>query len=136
VNSASRALAAAALTIALVASGCASLTQLLRARGQVVQLPNPRFLRRSIELAGAGNDEELVIVDIGGGLFFLEPYDPDRTPVLFVHGSGGNPQEFTELIGALDGKRFQPWIAQYPSALRLEEVADTLAYGLESLQEA
>ena len=265
---ASRTLAVATLTALWIAAGCASLTQLLRARSHVAQLPDSRFLRGTIELDGAVGDEDLVIVavheetlapvsfqvapsgsswwlvtgpgryrvaafsdrnrdrvrqpgepailldeprvvdvrervlqddldllvstdsnaelgfpldlsepdldvpvrlgptdlgtvmpleaqrfspesgrrglweplsfmqDTGGGIFFLEPYDPDRTPVLFVHGSGGNPQEFTALIAALDRDRFQPWLGQYPSALRLEQVADGMAAGLEALHEA
>lgn len=265
---AGRGLTAVALAAALLVSGCTTLNQLIRTHGQVNQLPDSRFLRGSIELAGAEEEEELVIValheetlapvafqvapsgsawwlmvapgryrvaafadrnrdrvrqleepvtvlgtsrvidvrervlqddldlllseddlgrlgfpldlsepdldvpvrlgpedlgtvmpleaarfspesgrrglwepmrfmqDTGGGIFFLEPYDPSRTPVLFVHGSGGNPQEFTELIAALDRERFQPWVAQYASALRLEQVADGFAYGLESLHEA
>ena len=49
------------------------------------------------------------------GVYFLAPYDPDRIPVLFVHGIGGSPQEFLPLIEALDHERFQPWFYFYPS---------------------
>ncbi len=28
------------------------------------------------------------------GLYFLEPFDPRRTPVLFVHGVSGTPRDF------------------------------------------
>jgi len=102
--------------------------------GTVMPLEAPRF---SPESGRRGLWEPMSFIqDTGGGIFFLEPYDPRRTPVLFVHGSGGNPQEFADLIAALDRERFQPWIAQYPSALRLEQVADALANGLESLHEA
>lgn len=65
------------------------------------------------------------------GIHFLEPYDPDRVPVLFVHGIGGYPQEFTTLIGALDRERFQPWFYFYPSGLSLDKIAGHLAVLLE-----
>lgn len=263
-----RQLAVTGLAVLAILTGCTSLTQLLRARSHVAQLPDPRFLRGTIELHGGVGDEDLVIVAVheetlapvsfqvapsgsswwlvtgpgryrvaafsdrnqdrvrqpgepailldeprvvdvrervvqddldllvsanssaelgfsldlsepdldvpvrvgpsdlgavfpleaprfspesgrrglwepmtfiqetGGGIFFLEPYDPNRTPVLFVHGIGGNPQEFTELIASLDRERFQAWVGQYPSALRLEQVADGMVAGLDALHEA
>lgn len=75
------------------------------------------------------------LVDPGGGVFFLEPFDEDRTPVLFVHGMGGTPLDFEFLIGQLDRKRFQAWVMQYPSALRLETVADYLMLSLQDLRD-
>lgn len=75
------------------------------------------------------------LIDPGGALFFLEPFDPDRTPVLFVHGMGGTPSEFQVLIDALDRDRFQPWVLHYPSALRLEIVADYLHLALRDLRD-
>jgi len=73
--------------------------------------------------------------DPGGGIFFLEPYDAERVPVLFVHGAGGSPSVFETLIAAIDRDEFQPWVVQYPSAMRLEQVADLMAYALEQLHE-
>ena len=70
----------------------------------------------------------------GGGVFFLEPYDRERTPVLFVHGAGGTPRDFAFLIERLDRKRFQAWAAHYPSAVRLEPVADYLNLALRDLR--
>lgn len=31
-------------------------------------------------------------LELGPGLFLLEPHDPKKTPVLFVHGIGGSPR--------------------------------------------
>jgi pimeloyl-ACP methyl ester carboxylesterase len=73
--------------------------------------------------------------DPGGGLFLLEKYDPKRVPVLFVHGMAGAASQFRELIAGLDRERFQPWVVQYPSALRLELVADALRLGLDVLHD-
>ncbi len=53
------------------------------------------------------------------GIYFMEPYDPDRIPVLFVHGIGGFPQQFSALIDSLDRKRFQAWFYLYPSGFEL-----------------
>lgn len=67
------------------------------------------------------------------GIHFLEPYDPDRVPVLFVHGISGYPQEFTTLIDSLDRERFQPWFYAYPSGFALEGVSSHLAAILDRL---
>jgi len=53
------------------------------------------------------------------GIYFMEPYDPDRIPVLFVHGISGFPQQFSALIDALDRERFQAWFYFYPSGFDL-----------------
>jgi pimeloyl-ACP methyl ester carboxylesterase len=58
--------------------------------------------------------------EVGAGIYFLEPYDPNRIPVLFIHGIGGTPRDFQELIGSLDRSRFQAWVFHYPTGLRLE----------------
>ena len=34
------------------------------------------------------------LLEVGAGVYMLEPYDPSRTPVVFVHGMGGSPREF------------------------------------------
>ena len=68
------------------------------------------------------------------GIYFLAPYDPDRIPVLFVHGIGGSPQDFLPLIEALDPERFQPWFYFYPSGFSLERIAEHLATLLARLE--
>jgi pimeloyl-ACP methyl ester carboxylesterase len=68
------------------------------------------------------------------GIYFLEPYDGRRVPVLFVHGISGYPQEFSTLIDSLDRTRFQPWFYFYPSAFPLDGIASHLATLLERLQ--
>jgi pimeloyl-ACP methyl ester carboxylesterase len=71
--------------------------------------------------------------DGGTGLHFLQPYDPDKVAVLFVHGINGSPQDFANLIGQLDRSRIQPWILSYPSGLRLSWLARGLFQFLEVL---
>src|SRR6267154_4517812 len=67
------------------------------------------------------------------GLYFLQPYDPDRIPLLFVHGLFSTPFDWVKTINGLQAdpeirKHYQFWIFAYPtgnpilySALRLRE---------------
>lgn len=68
------------------------------------------------------------------GVYFVEPYDTKRIPVLFVHGIGGHPREFSTLIESLDRDRFQPWFYFYPSGFRLDGISSHLAALLERLR--
>jgi len=71
---------------------------------------------------------------IGMGLFLLQPYDPAKIPVVFVHGMSGHPREFESLIRCLDATRFQPWVVQYASGWSLEPIARGLSYRLTKLR--
>jgi len=67
------------------------------------------------------------------GLYFLQPYDPDRIPVVFVHGLISTPFDWVKTINGLQAdpeirKHYQFWVFAYPtgnpvlySALRLRE---------------
>ena len=68
--------------------------------------------------------------EFGGGIMFLEPYDPDRIPVLFVHGIGGTAREFSDMIDNLDTTRFQAWVYQYASGFNLSPNADFMINAL------
>jgi pimeloyl-ACP methyl ester carboxylesterase len=68
------------------------------------------------------------------GIYFLEPYDPNRIPVLLVHGISGYPQEFSVLIDSIDRSRFQPWFYFYPSGFGLEGLSTHLQTLLTRLQ--
>ncbi len=67
------------------------------------------------------------------GIFFLEDYDPTKIPVLFVHGLAGSGNDWRYLIRRLDRTKFQPWIAQYPSGMRLELLGRILNEGITEL---
>jgi pimeloyl-ACP methyl ester carboxylesterase len=69
------------------------------------------------------------------GIYFTEPYDPKRIPVLFVHGIGGSPQDFRFLMAHFDRARYQLWFFHYPSGLRLHRLGEAMAKGLEILQQ-
>ena len=67
------------------------------------------------------------------GLYFLQPYDPDRIPLVFVHGLFSTPFDWVQTINGLQAdpeirKHYQFWVFAYPtgnpilySALRLRE---------------
>ena len=67
------------------------------------------------------------------GLYFLQPYDPDRIPLVFVHGLFSTPWTWVQTINGLQAdpeirKHYQFWVFAYPtgnpilySALRLRE---------------
>ena len=71
---------------------------------------------------------------VGGGLMFLQDYDKNKTPVIFVHGISGSPTEFRAIIDQLDTKKFQPWIIYYPSGVPLDLVSDYMLTSLIKLQ--
>lgn len=68
------------------------------------------------------------------GIYFLEAYDPERVPVLFVHGLAGYPQEFSTLIEGLDREHFQAWFYFYPSGFALDGISDHLEGLLKRVQ--
>jgi len=62
-----------------------------------------------------------------GFVFGLEPFDPGKTTVLFVHGITATPRDFKTLVAGLDRTRFQPWFFYYPSGLPLDKTGGLLA---------
>ena len=55
-----------------------------------------------------------------GGVYLLEAYDPDKIPVLFIHGAGGTPQDWRYFISKLDRSKYQVWVYTYPTGLPIE----------------
>jgi pimeloyl-ACP methyl ester carboxylesterase len=55
-----------------------------------------------------------------GGVYLLEPYDATKTPVLFVHGAGGTPQDWRYFISKLDRSKYQVWVYYYPTGLPID----------------
>lgn len=70
----------------------------------------------------------------GGNVIFLQPYDPMKAPVLFVHGAVGSPQDWRQLIGRLDREHYQPWLFFYPSGAPAASMANLLYWKLLNLQ--
>ncbi len=105
---------------------------LISAIGEVAGLADQRFDRRYAVL-GVTQPNEFVN-RVRPGIYLLEPYDPDRTPVLFVHGMRGSPRDFEALVAGLDRERFQPWVLYYPSGARLTRISQWAAAKLLKLQ--
>ena len=55
-----------------------------------------------------------------GGVYLLEPYDPNKIPVLFIHGAGGTPQDWRYFISRLDRSKYQVWVYYYPTGLPID----------------
>jgi len=72
--------------------------------------------------------------EFGGNVVFAEPYDPTRTPVLFVHGASGSPRDLSALAEGIDRRKFQAWYYYYPSGAALESMAHLLFWKLSNLQ--
>ncbi len=117
----------------LAGQDVAALTNLPMNLGTVTTLDDPRFSRKAAEEAMWAPLESAR--SRGLGVYFLEPYDPGRIPVLFVHGLGGTPLDFKEIIASLDRTRYQAWVFHYPTGIRLWRAADALARMVGQLED-
>ncbi|CAH6833187.1 Alpha/beta hydrolase [Vibrio chagasii] len=82
--------------------------------GRIVEWNDPAFSHEAKEM-GMWQPLQFVESDYVG-IFFLEPYQDDKIPVLYIHGMGGSGRDFEQMIDALDRDKYQPWIINYPSA--------------------
>ncbi|MEO5713958.1 MAG: alpha/beta fold hydrolase [Luteolibacter sp.] len=102
------------------------------ALGEVASLDDPRFTME-VGSTGLWKPQE-TLVEHGAGIYFVEPYDPGRIPVLFVSGIGGSPQDWRHFINHLDKRRYQAWFFCYPSGLHLDRTAEALAKSIDILR--
>jgi pimeloyl-ACP methyl ester carboxylesterase len=92
--------------------------------GKIVRLDDPRF---SQENATQGMWQPLTFLrQHHAGVYFLEEYSKEKTPVLFVHGIDGTPRNFVSMIDSLDRDKYQPWLLYYPSGLDLDVLSNGL----------
>jgi pimeloyl-ACP methyl ester carboxylesterase len=99
--------------------------------GTVTTINDPRF---TVENGKVGMWQPVeFVLRVGAGIYFLEPYDPDKVPVLFVHGIGGNPAQFAHLVARLDHQHFQPWLLYYPSGGRIDLLGGALIRWMNAL---
>jgi pimeloyl-ACP methyl ester carboxylesterase len=102
------------------------------AYGVVTTLNDPRFKAEHAE-SSLWRPYDFIF-DVGPGVYFLEPYDAGKIPVLFVHGINGTPANFRYLVEHLDRTKYQPWLYYYPSGVRLSGIADHLDQTMKTLQ--
>ena len=72
----------------------------------------------------------------------LEPYDPDRIPVILIHGLTSIPQMWVPTISAIESDpelrgRYQFWVFAYPTgdpiALSALKLRESLAQSINSI---
>ncbi len=99
--------------------------------GEIVELGDGRFTE---EIGQLGLWEPIrFLEEIGGGLYFLEHFDPGKIPVIFIHGAGGTPNSWTHIIQRMDRDSFQPLLFHYPSGLYLDDVTELLRQALSQI---
>jgi len=70
----------------------------------------------------------------GGNVYFLEEYDPEKIPILFIHGATGTPKGWRYFVNSIDRTRYQPWLFYYPTGARIESMSHLLLWKLTNLQ--
>jgi pimeloyl-ACP methyl ester carboxylesterase len=105
----------------------------LSVKGQVCEDLNSDKFNQAAGTQGLWQSMDFVNKGMSG-IYFLEEYDEDRIPVLFVHGISGYPQQFRTILANLDREQFQPWFYYYPSGFRLDSISNHLAVLLERMQ--
>lgn len=96
-------------------------------------LDDPQFQETDISTLGLfdpGTDKGIK------GLFMVEPYDPNRIPVVMVHGLWSSPTTWMEMFNDLRAfpeirQKYQFWFFQYPTGqpfwLSASQMRDSLA---------
>ena len=70
----------------------------------------------------------------GVNIYLTGKYDPEKIPVLFVHGALGSPYDWAQIYVHLDKEKYQPFYFYYPSAVRLSTLAHLLYLDIKDLQ--
>lgn len=92
--------------------------------GRLAELDDRQF---NPEFADLGMWQPMKFMRTGfAGIYFLEPYSPDKTPVLFIHGVNGTPRDFSTMIEHLDRSKYQFWFFYYPSGLEIPSIGNGL----------
>ncbi len=103
-----------------------------RQAGAIIDLDDELF---SEEHGGKGYWEGVSFFkEFGGNIYFLEKYDPQKIPILFIHGAAGTPKGWKYFVDNIDRTRFQPWFFYYPSGARIQSMSYLLLWKLENLK--
>jgi pimeloyl-ACP methyl ester carboxylesterase len=93
--------------------------------GQISKIYDEKFSAENA-LTGWWNPTSFMKA-FGAHIYLMEPYDPRKIPVLFVHGAQGSPQNWVYFLIRLDRSHYQPWFFYYPSGIHLS-LASLLLY--------
>jgi pimeloyl-ACP methyl ester carboxylesterase len=103
-----------------------------RQAGAVVNLADDLF---SEEIGAEGFWEPGSFFNkFGGNIYFMEKYDPNKIPILFIHGAGGTPRGWRYFVDHIDRTRYQPWFFYYPTGSRIDGMSYLLFWKLLNLQ--
>jgi pimeloyl-ACP methyl ester carboxylesterase len=101
--------------------------------GNIADLDQPQF---SSAIGELGMWQPYAFIkQYGFGVYFLEPYTPKKTPVLFVYGISGSFQDWRVMLEKMDRRKYQPWLVFYPSGLRLDRSANVVCNALLLLRQ-
>ena len=100
--------------------------------GAIISLDNDRFSARNSKNSLWRPYE--FSLEVGPGLFLLEHYDPNKIPVIFVHGLTGSPRDWQQIIDQIDRRRFQPWVLAYASGFEIDIAANYLRKAVNQLR--
>jgi pimeloyl-ACP methyl ester carboxylesterase len=131
-DSASRRLAIALALLAFCLQGCTLIRdreELGASQGLDGALFSPVWSRRGYWSPGS------FFHQLGADIHLLEAYDPARTPILFVHGAAGSPQDWRYFVAHIDRARYQPWFFYYPSGAPVPAMSELLYRKLLEKQE-
>jgi pimeloyl-ACP methyl ester carboxylesterase len=103
-----------------------------RLAGAIVDLDDDLFAE---ENGGKGYWEPTSFFkEFGGNIYFLEKYDSQKIPILFIHGVAGTPKGWKYFVDNIDRTRFQPWFFYYPSGARIQGMSHLLLWKLTNLK--
>jgi len=73
------------------------------------------------------------------GIYLIHPYDPNKTPILFIHGLLSSPFSWQNMINDLCSdprilEHYQPWFFLYPTGQSVLESAAQLRQDLQATQ--
>lgn len=99
-------------------------------------LNNPELTKWDLPTAGLINPEATAKIT---GLYMLEPYNPAKIPVVFVHGLWSSPMTWMEMFNDLQGspelrQRYQFWFYLYPTGQPFWESAVQMRKDLAELR--
>ena len=102
--------------------------------GHTYRKLDDHIFKLKMRLSGVLTPQKFV-KEIGVWIFLLAPHDPDKTPILFLHGHWSGPPVFQELVESIDSEKYEPWMVFYPSGLDIRETRRLLQLNLARLSD-